>query len=139
MYTKFTLEVLKEFQKGKSRRKQVPQKSGQITAVDFGGTVRFPSGYLETFLLSHAGFLEVGEKYVLFIWNPVPSDDTLVISQAYLIRDGLVFPVDTDGDAQTVYTKMPLPEFEAKIQAAVQRNIDTDVLPNVHAAPSRRK
>ncbi|MGH9439545.1 MAG: hypothetical protein ACRD22_17105 [Terriglobia bacterium] len=139
VYTKFTLKVFKEFQKGKSRRKQAQRKSGQITAVDFGGTVRFPSGYLETFLLNHEGFLEVGEKYVLFMWKPVPSDDTLVISQAYLIRDGFVFPVDADGDAQTVYTKMPLPEFEAKVEAAVRRNIDTDVLPNVHAAPRRRK
>ncbi|HEX7363488.1 MAG TPA: hypothetical protein VF283_23600 [Bryobacteraceae bacterium] len=138
VYTKFALQVLKEFPKAHGEKIE-SQKSKQLTAVEFGGSVRFPSGYLETFLLNHEGFVEVGEKYVFFLWKQIPSDDIYVELQAYLVRDGLVFPVDADGDARTVYTKMPLPEFEAKVQAAVQRNIDTDVLPNVHAAPSRRK
>jgi hypothetical protein len=137
VYTKFSLEVLKEFRKGKGTKQREQMAGGQITAVEFGGAVRFPSGILETFLFSQEGFIEVGKEYVLFMWKPVPSDDMLVISQAYLIRDGLVFPVSTNGDAQLVYTKMPFPEFEAKVKAAVARNADADVFPDVHA-PSRQ-
>jgi hypothetical protein len=139
LYTKFTLEVVKTFREGKNSGKQEPQKGSQITAVEFGGSVRFPSGYLETFLLSQKGFVEIGKQYVLFMWKPIPADDLLVISQAYLIRDGLVFPVSTNGDAQKGYTKMPLAEFEGAVQAAVDRNIDTDLLPKAHAAPLRHK
>ena len=136
VYTKFTLEVLKEFQKGKEAEQQEPVGGKQITAVEFGGTVRFPSGFLETFLLNERGFMEVDEQYVLFLWKQIPADNTYVVLQAYLIQDGLVFPVNANGDAQTVYTKMPLAEFEAKVKTAVERNVDADVFPNVHA-PSR--
>ncbi|HEX7359451.1 MAG TPA: hypothetical protein VF283_03065 [Bryobacteraceae bacterium] len=103
--------------------------------MEFGGTIRFASGFLETFLLDQRGFMEVGKKYILFMWKAVPSDDTLVISQAYLIQNGLVYPINTDGDGQKGYTKMPLAEFEGAVQAAVDRNIDTDLLPNVRATP----
>jgi hypothetical protein len=133
LYTKFTLEVSKKFHRENSNNEPDSQKKERITAVEFGGSVRFPSGYLETFLLSQEGFIQIGEQYVLFMWKPVPSDDTFVISQAYLIRDGFVFPVSTNGDAQTVYTKMPFPEFEAKVNEAVARNVDADVFPHVHA------
>jgi hypothetical protein len=136
VYTKFTLRVLKEFRKGKDNRREESQKTDQLTAVEFGGSVRFRSGFLETFLLNQEGFVQIGKQYVLFMWKAVPSDDMLVISQAYLIQDGLIFPVSSNGDAQTVYTKMPLPEFEAKVQAAVERNADLDLLPQVHA-PTR--
>jgi hypothetical protein len=108
-------------------------ETAQLTAVDFGGTIRFPSGYLETFLLSQEGFVEIGKEYVLFMWKPVPSDDMLIISQAYLIQDGFVFPVSSNGDAERVYTKMPLLEFEAKVKAAVAQNIDADVIGNPKA------
>ncbi len=80
--------------------------------------------------------MEIGKQYVLFLWNPVASDETLVVAEAYLIQDGSVFPVNANGDAQLVYTKMPFPEFESKVKAAVERNVDADVFPNVHA-PSR--
>ncbi|MGH9653282.1 MAG: hypothetical protein ACRD6B_07430 [Bryobacteraceae bacterium] len=134
VYTKFTLQVLKDFRPGNSSKK-LPQPTKQVTAVEFGGSVRFPSGFLETFLLDQRGFMEVGKKYVLFMWKAASPDDRLVISQAYLIQDGLVYPVNTDGDGQKGYTKMPLAEFEGAVQAAVDRNIDTDLLPNVHATP----
>jgi hypothetical protein len=93
------------------------------------GSILFPSGYLETNLLSQRGFVEIGKQYVLFMWKPVPSDDTLVIAQAYLIQDGFVFPVSTDGDAEKFYTKMPFPVFEAEVKEAVARNVDTNGFP----------
>ncbi|MGH9585200.1 MAG: hypothetical protein ACRD4O_19965 [Bryobacteraceae bacterium] len=68
------------------------------------------------------------------MWKPIPSDDTLVIAQAYLIQDGLVFPVSTNGDAQTAYTKMPFPGFETKVKAAVTQNVDADVIPAPRSA-----
>ncbi len=137
VYTKFTLDVVKEFKASNSKEWE-SRKAGQIMAAQFGGSVRFPSGYLETFLLSQEGFVEVGKRYVFFMWKPIPSDDTLVISQAYLIQDGMVFPVSANGDAQTVYTDMPFPEFEAKVKAAVAMNADIDVLPHVHASKASR-
>jgi hypothetical protein len=131
VYTKFTLDVVKDFRKRPNRgERDGLETQRQITAAQFGGSLLFPSGFLETYLLNHRGFLEIGKEYVLFMWNPVRSDDMLVVAQAYLIQDGLVFPVSTDGDAQTVYTKMPFPEFEAKVKLAVARNIDADVFPD---------
>ena len=106
-----------------------------MTAVEFGGSIRFPSGYLETFLWSHKGFVEIGKEYVLFMWKPsIPSDDLLVISQAYLIQDGFVFPVSTNGDAQKYYTKLPLAEFKAQVEAAVAQNVDTNGFANPRAS-----
>jgi hypothetical protein len=130
VYTKFTLDVLKEFRKPADKKKQDPHEKRQVTAAQFGGSIRFPSGYLETFLLDRRGFIEIGKQYVLFMWKPISSDDTLVIAQAYLIENGIVFPVSTNGDAQTVYTNMPFPEFEAKVKNVVARNVDADVIPS---------
>src|SRR6185437_14615518 len=123
VYTKLTLDILKQYKPAKRDRQQ-SQASAPITAVEFGGSVRFPSGYLETLLLSREGFIEIGKEYVLFMWKPVPSDDLLVISQAYLVQDGFVFPVSSNGDAQTYYTKSPFAEFEAQVEAAVAKNVD---------------
>lgn len=133
VYTKLTLDILKQFKPVKADRPQ-SQASAPITAVEFGGSVRFPSGYLQTLLLSREGFVEIGKEYVLFMWKPVPSDDLLVISQAYLIQDGFVFPVSTNGDAQTYYTKLPLSEFEAQVEAAVAKNVDTNGFANPRAS-----
>ena len=124
VYTKFTLRVLTRFKPAHDKGQL--QEKAHITAASFGGSIRFPSGYLETFLWSQAGFIEIGKEYVLFMWKPVASDDLLVISQAYLIQDGFVFPVSTNGDAQKYCTKLPLAEFEAQVEAAVAKNVDTD-------------
>lgn len=134
VYTKLTLDVLKQY-KPLKRDRQLSQASASMTAVEFGGSIRFPSGYLETSLVSQKGFVEIGKEYVLFMWRPsIPSDDFPVISQAYLIQDGFVFPVSTNGDAQTYYTKLPLAEFEAQVEAAVAKNVDTNGFANPRAA-----
>lgn len=133
VYTKLTLDILKQFKPANADRPQ-SQASAPIIAAEFGGSVRFPSGYLETLLLSREGFVEIGKKYVLFMWKPVPSDDLLVISQAYLVQDGFVFPVSTNGDAQTYYTKLPLSKFEAQVEASVAQNVDTNGFANPEAS-----
>jgi hypothetical protein len=126
VYTKFTLDVVKEYRRPADGKEEEPHEKRKITAAQFGGSVLFPTGYLETFLHDRRGFLEIGKEYVLFVWKPIPTDDTLVISQGYLIENGFVFPVSTDGDAQTVYTKMPFPDFEAKVKAVVAKNVDAN-------------
>lgn len=125
VYTKFTLDVLKEFRKPGDKSKDLNERR-HITAAQFDESIRFPSGYLETFLPDRRGFVEIGKQYLLFMWKPIPSDDTLVIGQTYRIENGVVFPVSTDGDAQTVYTNMPFPEFEIKVKEIVERNVDAD-------------
>ncbi len=122
VYTKFTLDVVKDFRKNDDQ-----QKNRQITAVQFGGSILFPSGFLETYLLDREGFPEIGKEYVLFMWKPIPADDTLVISQAYLIQDGFVFPICKGGGGYTVYTKMPFAEFEEKVRVAALANDNLDV------------
>lgn len=126
VYTEFRLDISKEFQKGNEKKQQDSPKQKQVTAAQFGGSVRFPSGFLETYLLNLEGFVEIGKEYVLFMWKPIPSDDTLVIAQAYLLENGMIFPVSANGDAQTVYTNMLFPEFEAKVKAVVAKNVDAD-------------
>ena len=121
VYTRFNVEILHELK----RAKHTARQGEQVVAVQFGGSILFPSGHLATFLLDKDGFVGLGKQYVLFLWKPVQSDDTYVAVEAYLIQDGFVFPVDTSASNAFHYTKMPLKDFESKVRAAVAK-IDTD-------------
>jgi hypothetical protein len=122
VYTRFHLEISQEFK----RTKHNPHQGGQVAAVQFGGSVLFPSGQFATFLMDKDGFVEIGKQYVLFLWKPIRSDDTYVAVEAYLIQNGLVFPVSASAANAFHYTKMPVKDFESKVRAAVAKNIDTD-------------
>ncbi len=121
IYTRFDIAILEDLKIAKHG----PRAGGQVIAAQFGGSVRFPSGHLGTFLLEDRGFIEAGKRYVLFMWRPIRSDDTYVISQAYLIQDGLVFPVSATASDVSQYVKMPLNDFEAKVKSVVAKNIDS--------------
>jgi hypothetical protein len=122
VYTRFRLQVSQALKHNNHN----PQKDEFIEAVQFGGSVLFPSGHLTTFLLDKEGYVDLGKQYVFFLWKPLPSDETLVIVEAYLIQDGLVFPVSTSASNAFHYTKIPLQNFEAKVKTAIAKNIDTD-------------
>ena len=69
--------------------------------------------------------MELGKPYVLFAWKPIPSDPLYMIPEGYLIQDDVVFPLNIDA-GQLDYAGMPYKKFEAKVKAAITKNIDTD-------------
>jgi hypothetical protein len=64
VYSTFSLEI-SQVLKGKSG--QGIRKGERVTAAQFGATLRFPSGHIETFIMAREGFLEVGKQYLLFV------------------------------------------------------------------------
>lgn len=122
VYTRFHLDISRKFKHPRHDSTQ----DGQVTSVQFGGSIRLPSGQLATYLLDQRGFIGLNKQYVLFLWRPIQSDEMYVVTQAYLIENGMVFPVSASAPNAFHYTKMPLDKFEAKVKAAVKKNIDTD-------------
>jgi hypothetical protein len=122
VYSVFTLHILHVLkQNGYSNI----QNGRQITTAEFGGTIRFPSGHMGTFIMAQEGFIGLSKRYLLFIWKPVRSDQTYVVAEAYLIEGGDVFPINLDAH-QARYQGMPFQEFEAKVKSAIAKNVDTN-------------
>ncbi len=122
VYSLFSLEVSQVLKRNNKARIREGEK---IVAVQLGGRILFPSGHMETFILAAQGFLEVGREYVIFIWKPAKSIDTYIASETYLIQGDLVFPINTVADV-SAYEGMPLKDFEAKVRAAISKNVNTD-------------
>jgi hypothetical protein len=122
VYTRFRLQVSQAFKHNEHNS----QRDEFIEAVQFGGSVLFPSGHLTSFLLADRGYLGLGQDYILFLWKPISSDETLVVAQAYRILDGMVFPVSTSASNAFHYTKVSLKDFETKVRTAIAKNIDSD-------------
>jgi hypothetical protein len=122
VYSRFSLQVSEVLKRSK---KADIQPGSEIAAVQIGGRIRFPSGHMETFILTRHGFLDLGQKYFIFVWRPRTSIDTYVASEAYLIQDGLIFSISAVADA-SAYEGMPLKDFEVKVRTAIAKNINTD-------------
>ena len=65
VYSRFSLQI-SQVLKGKAKRDI--RESPTITGVEYGGSIRFPSGHVETFILANHGFLELDKKYLIFMW-----------------------------------------------------------------------
>lgn len=96
-----------------------------ITAVQFGGSIRFPSGHLTTFIVAGSGFMALHKKYILFIWKPHKSQQTYMTAEPFLIENEKVFPIQTEVD-ESAYSGMPLDKFEARVKSAIKKNLDTN-------------
>jgi hypothetical protein len=122
VYSRSLLEMSRVL---KGNRKHGIVEGATAFGVDFGGTIRFPSGHVETFILANNGFLEQDKQYLIFMWKPRRSVNTYLPAEAYLIQDGAVFAVNSVGDV-AAYNGMPFEKFEAKVKAAIAQNIDTN-------------
>ena len=119
VYSRYCLKITKVF-KGKS--KNGFRKGGEVVAVQFGGRVLFPSGHMASFIMPGHGFLDIGKQYVVFIWTP-PHTKTYTIANPYLIQKGVVFPLNIEPDVSAYEKGMPIQEFEARIKAAIAKNV----------------
>ena len=123
VYSRYMLKIEKIL---KGKQKNGFRTGGQIQAVELaGGRVRFPSGHMTSFIRPGYGFLDVEKRYVLFIWTP-PHTQTYTIANPYAIQDGLVFPLETVPNVSAYQKGMPVQQFEARVKAAIAKNIDTD-------------
>jgi hypothetical protein len=127
VYSTFALNILDVF---KGEKKQGLEKGGQLRAVQFGGTIRFPSRHLETFVTAGEGFMGLGKEYLVFLWKPIRSDNTWLTTEAYVIERDIVFPLITESwNAQELANHergIPEKDFEAKVKAAIGKNVNTD-------------
>ena len=119
VYSLFALKIT-EVLKGKGLNVGQELAGGQL-----GGSLRFPSGHLETFLVDNCGFLGLGKQYLLFIWKPIRSDETFVISKAYLIENGRLYSITSGADISAVEGK-PLEEVKSRVKSAIAKGIDID-------------
>ena len=122
VYSQFDLEVLQVL-KGDAKQGLYP--GAHISSFQLGGMIRFPSGHEEAFVFVHYGFLEIGKKYIIFLWKLNRHVESYGIATPYLIENDTVFPIRLD-DATIVYSGMPLQTFEAKVKQAIAKNIDTN-------------
>jgi hypothetical protein len=122
VYSRFSVKLLSVLN---SKKKSGIREGAVIVAVQIGGSVRFPSGRLTTFVLVNRGFMELAKQYVLFIWKPPKSSQTYMAAEPYLIENGLVLAIQTEADA-SAYEGVPVDKFEAKVKSAIAQNIDTN-------------
>jgi len=122
VYSRFSLQVSEVLKKSK---KADIREGSEIVAVQLGGRIRFPSGHMATFILARHGFLDLGQRYLLFVWKPTTSIDIYVASEAYLIQGGAVFPIATVADA-SAYEGMPLKDFETKVRLVIAKNVNSN-------------
>jgi hypothetical protein len=122
VYSTFTVKI---FEVLKGQGKRGIRQGEQITIAQLGGTIRFPSGHLETFLLAKEGFMQLGQRYAVFAWKPLKSDNTYMAAELYLVQNDVVFPVNLDAH-ESSYGGMPFTKFLAKMKAAIAENINTN-------------
>jgi len=123
VYSRYRLRISKVL---KGSRKDGFINGATVIGVTLGGSVIFPSHHLATFILAHAGFPEVGKQYLLFLWKPPHSKETFMISQAYLIANGTVYPIDTSADISAYQKGMPLNEFETKVKDTIAKDVNSE-------------
>lgn len=67
---------------------------GAVVASRPGGAIQFPSGHRRYFLILGQGLPEIGSRYVLYLWKPVPNQPVWEIISGYQLKDGRVYPLD---------------------------------------------
>lgn len=67
-----------------------------LTALQLGGTLRFPSGHVRHFIINDVGFLSRGGQYLLFLRSTDALSATYQILVAYLISGSQVFPLSDE-------------------------------------------
>jgi hypothetical protein len=119
VYSAYNIKIL-ELLKGNRR----DLRAGKLLNVaQLGGSIRFPSGHGAFFWEVNEGFMTLNNQYLLFLWKPVPSSDTYMVAEEYLLQDGLVFPIMlSSGEAR--YSNTPADKFVARVKALIAANKD---------------
>lgn len=121
-YSHYDLEILQVL---KGRAKQGLYPGAHISGIQLGGMIRFPSGHERAFIFVHRGFLEIGKQYILFIWKVDRHVDSYGIVYPYLRENNTISPIRVN-EASRMYLGMSMKDFEAKIEHAIAKNIDTN-------------
>jgi len=83
-----------------------------------GGSIHFPSGHTQHFILNGEGFPEIGTQYIFFLWRTDPRLREYLIGTAYAIKGTVVLPLD-EGSSHTAFDGMPVSDFLASLQNAL--------------------
>ncbi len=90
VYSEFNISVEKLIF---SRAKETALMNENISVNREGGSVRFASGHVQTYILSGEGCLRKGKNYVLFLKRNETFKGFLLLT-AYEIADAKIFPID---------------------------------------------
>jgi hypothetical protein len=69
------------------------------------------------------GYLKLGAKYVLFLWQQIPKDRAYMLNEGYLLQQGRVFPVKANFE-QSHFAGMPEDQFLKAVKSAIKGGID---------------
>ena len=117
VYSRFSIKILEILKK-----KIDAHVGSQFNAVKLGGSIRFPSGHVATFLFPGYGFPGLGRRYFFFLIK-AHGTETFMVSSLFSIEGELVFPVNEVTKAR--YSRgLPLNEFNAHLRAAIRENVD---------------
>jgi hypothetical protein len=106
----------------KSEGKEFMRNKPSVDVVLFGGGLRYPSGYLEYFIIHGNGFMEQGKQYVLFLWKPYKKMIAFNVAAAYLLEGGVVYQIA--GDSLGAFNGTSVTTFEAAVKSAISDNVD---------------
>jgi hypothetical protein len=91
--------------------------ASEITAERVGGTVRFPSGQLQSDTISGQGWPQVGERYLLFLKGDGSTNYTLITG--YHLHGGKVRALD---GANARGGRLPFNEFDGISESSFFRS-----------------
>ena len=119
VYSDYQLSV-KKLLKGSTV--EFGSEHSNIDVLLFGGGIRFPTNYIEYFVIQGVGFLEDGKDYLLFLWRSTKGMRAYDVLGAYLLEGQSVYPivVGTPG----AFSGAPLEKFESAVRSAIKSNVD---------------
>lgn len=89
-----------------------------ITGLRTGGSIRFPSGHVTTFVIQGSGFPEVGRRYVFFLVRGNQNLKEYAISLAYeLSSSGAVVPINDAVEKE--FDGMQTQQFMQRLRNAI--------------------
>ena len=94
----------------------------EITAWRSGGSLQFPSGHIQHFIIVGRGFPEVGTQYLFFLRRPDKTAKDIkdyAISTAYSIKDQTVAPLDGMDYPRSPFEAMAVNDFISKLRQEI--------------------
>lgn len=114
VYSEYTIGI-EEILKDKGEVSLVP--GTVVNAIRDGGRVQFPSGHIQTYVLSGQGAVRTSQRYVLFLRKNTETNKFVLLT-GYELRKGQVTAVD-EVSAHSKYTGSEESRFINIVKAAI--------------------
>ena len=118
IYSRYSLKIVQVL---KNSRKSGLVEGSEVVAFAPGGSVRFPSGHLLTFLLVGDGFPEIGKRYAIFL-SKIRDSKAYILGMTFLLQGDSAFSIERFGGPDAT----PRQVFESQLRLAIKekRNVE---------------